>query len=250
MQLNINTDAAVIFTDRLEAIGKSALPNAVRETLSKAALDVKKNTMPKTADKEFELRRKNFFRANSIVDFAQGKNISSMRSAVGFFENKLSAKTTNFAVKDLEQQEYGGDIDGKSFIPLDNARIGKSYKKSVRANARISGFKNLPNVSNAKGANWKQRAIKTAVFTGVGKYMLATSGRVGSIYKITSIRRDKGNTVFKKIKMYSYDKNRKVKVHKTNFMKKSAEETQKNIDKIYVVEAKKQIDKYLGILMK
>jgi len=33
-------------------------------------------------------------------------------------------------------------------------------------------------------------------------------------------------------------------------MKKSAEETQKNIDKIYVIEAKKQIDKYLGILMK
>jgi hypothetical protein len=172
-----------------------------------------------------------------------------MRSAVGFNSQKLKGGN-NFAVKDLEQQEYGGDIDGKSFIPLDNARIGKSYKKSVRANARISGFKNLPNVSNAKGANWKQRAIKTAVFTGVGKYMLATSGRVGSIYKITSIRRDNGNTVFKKIKMYSYDKNRNVKVRATGFMEKSADISQKKMNDIYAVESKKQIDRYLGILMK
>ena len=54
----------------------------------------------------------------------------------------------------------------------------------------------------------------------------------------------------KLLALYDYQKGRSVKVDKTNFMKKSAEETQKNIDKIYVVEAKKQIDKYLGILMK
>jgi hypothetical protein len=249
MQIDINTDAAIVFSDILERIGKSALPNAVRETLSKTALDVKQKTMPQTAETLFTNRRKNFFKANSVVDFAKGKDINSMRSAVGFNSQKLKGGN-NFAVKDLEQQEYGGDIDGKSFIPLDNARIGKSYKKSVRANARISGFKNLPNVSNAKGANWKQRAIKTAVFTGVGKYMLATSGRVGSIYKITSIRRDNGNTVFKKIKMYSYDKNRNVKVRATGFMEKSADISQKKMNDIYAVESKKQIDRYLGILMK
>jgi len=247
MQLNINTDAAVIFTDKLEAIGKSALPNAVRETLSKAALDVKKNTMPKTADKEFESRKKNFFRANSIVDFAKGKDISSMRSAVGFFENKLSAKTTNFAVKDLEQQEYGGDIAGKAFIPLDNARVGKSYNKSVRANARISKLK-IINAKNQRGKTKEQKFKVAVIKAGVGGNVLGSTKKGETIlWRVQSILK---NGQPKLIALYDYQKGRKVKVDRTNFMKKSAEETQKNIDKIYVIEAKKQIDKYLGILMK
>jgi hypothetical protein len=247
MQLNINTDAAVIFTDRLEAIGKSALPNAVRETLSKAALDVKKNTMPKTVDKQFESRRKNFFRANSIVDFAQGKDISSMRSAVGFFENKLSAKTTNFAVKNLEQQEFGGNISNKAFIPLDNARVGKSYNRLVRANSRISKLK-ITSAKNQKGAT-KEQKFKVAVLkAGVGGNVLGSTKKGETIlWRVQSILK---NGQPKLLALYDYQKGRSVKVDKTNFMKKSAEETQKNIDKIYVVEAKKQIDKYLGILMK
>jgi len=246
MQLNINTDAAVIFTDKLEAIGKSALPNAIRETLSKAALDVKRNTMPKKVDKEFESRRKNFFRANSIVDFAQGKDISSMRSTVGFFENKLSAKTTNYAVKDLEQQEYGGNIAGKAFIPLDNARVGKSYNKSIRANARISKLK-ITRLRNQKGAT-KEQKFKVAVLkAGVGGHVLGSTKKGENIlWRVQSILK---NGQPKLLALYDYQKARKVKVNKTNFMKESAEETQKHIDDIYVIEAKKQIDKYLGILM-
>jgi hypothetical protein len=246
MQIDINTDAAVVFSDILERIGKSALPNAVRETLSKTALDVKQKTMPKTAEAEFTNRRKNFFKANSVVDFAKGKDINSMRATVGFNDNKLTGGN-NFAVKDLEQQEYGGMIDGKSFIPLDPARVGKSYSKSVRANARISKLKFI-NARNQKGASKEQKFLNAVFKAGVGGNVLGSTKKGENI--IWKVQRINKSGQPKLIPLYDYRKSRKVKVKRTKFMEQSALISQKKMNDIYVIEAKKQIDHYLGILMK
>ncbi len=262
MELNINTDAAVIFTDKLEAIGKSALPNAIRETLSKAALDVKTNTMPKTADKEFESRRKNFFRANSVVDFAKGKDINSMRSAVGFNSQKLTGGN-NFAVKDLEQQEYGGAIDGKSFIPLDPARVGKNNKKNVSVRNRMNQMKNIVFAGASRGTGksrvaskkqrWIRAAFKARSLYGdnalvMGNYRNGrqTLSRIDSISSSLKTRQIQ----IKRTPIYSFKKNRLVTVKGTGFMERAARESQLNMNLIYITEARKQVDRYLGILMK
>lgn len=42
MQLNVNTDATVALTNKLEKLHKSAFPVAVRSTLNSAAFDMKK----------------------------------------------------------------------------------------------------------------------------------------------------------------------------------------------------------------
>jgi hypothetical protein len=246
MQLDINTDAAVVFSDILEKIGKSALPNAVRETLSKTALDVKQKTMPKTAETEFTNRKKNFFKANSVVDFAKGKDINSMKAAVGFNSQKLTGGN-NFAVKDLEQQEHGGKIDGKSFIPLDPARIGKSYSKSVRANARISKLK-FVNARNQKGSSKEQKFTAAVFKAGVGGNVLGSTKKGENIiWKVQRLSKSGKPTL---IPLYDYRKSRKISVKKTAFMEKSAEISKKKMNDIYVSEAKKQVDHYLGILMK
>lgn len=246
MQLDINTDAAIVFSDILEKIGKSALPNAVRETLSKTALDVKQKTMPKTAETEFVNRSKNFFKANSVVDFAKGKDINSMQAAVGFNSQKLKGQS-NFAVKDLEQQEYGGKIDGKSFIPLEPARVSKSYSKNVRANARISNLKFI-NAKNQKGKTKEQKFTAAVFKAGVGGNVLGSTKKGENI--IWKVQRLYKSGKPKLIPLYDYQKSRKISVKKTNFMSKSAEVSQKKMNSIYVTESRKQIDHYLGILMK
>jgi hypothetical protein len=237
--LDVNSDAVVKFSNKLDKLGKSALPNAVRETLSKAALDVKQRTMPHQAKSEFVQRTKTFFKANSRVEFAKGKDIDSMRSVVGFTEHALRG-SDNYAVDDLQQQEYGGTIGGKSFIPQQEARVSKSVKKNVRANFRIEKLRNLKSVSDAPGKNWADRFFKTALHVGVGGMVLSTSGRSGAIYRIDSI--EKGR--IKKTKLYSFSKNRTVKVSGTGFMGKASAESADSISHIYLKEAQKQIDRY------
>ena len=111
---SIDTKASKDFAAKLQQMKASAFPNAVRETLSKAALNVKQKTMPISAKKAFTERQKNFFKANSKVDFAKGKDIKTMQSEVGFISEKLKGNS-NYAVKDLEAQENGGQITNRSF---------------------------------------------------------------------------------------------------------------------------------------
>ncbi len=138
MQLNINTEAARKFTNSLNEISKSAIPVSVRGALNDTAFDVKTNTMPRKAQDIFVLRQNNFFKANSRVEPAVGFNVNSMSAAVGFYENKLVNSRNNYAVKDLEQQEDGGLIGGRSFIPLPAARTGNSNKGKVKSSLRIT----------------------------------------------------------------------------------------------------------------
>src|SRR5687767_16018423 len=84
MELNINSDAVVKHTNTLEKMHRSAMPLAIRNTLNSVAFDVKKNTMPASAEREFVTRAPNFFKANSRVEMARGWNVDSMQSVVGF----------------------------------------------------------------------------------------------------------------------------------------------------------------------
>ncbi|MBL4809315.1 MAG: hypothetical protein JKY43_04565, partial [Phycisphaerales bacterium] len=46
VEFNVNTDAVVSLTNKLEKLHKSAFPVAVRGTLNSAAFDVKQKSMP------------------------------------------------------------------------------------------------------------------------------------------------------------------------------------------------------------
>lgn len=244
IQLNINTTAIVKFTAKLEKLHRSALPSAIRGTLNNAAFDVKQNTMPKSVAQNFKRREPRFFSANSKYEKAGGFDVNKMKATFYFFENKLANQGTNYAVQDLEQQEYGGEIRHRNYVGLEGARKGKSKLGNIRPNARLSTIKKIINGKEAKGKNWAQRAIKSSVFAGVDGFVLMP-GRKGSVlWRIDSLKRKGGNIVFKKIKLYSFNKNRVVKPHATNFMKEASSETQKKIDAIYIKEAQRQIEKY------
>ena len=56
-----------------------------------------------------------------------------------------------------------------------------------------------------------------------------------------SIKKIKGKAVVKTKALYNYEKNRKVNVKGTRFMKNAAMKTRDKIDDFYIKEAKRQI---------
>ena len=128
MQLNVNTDAVVAFTNKLEKLNRSAFPVAVRTALNSAAFHMKKDAIINSAKDNFIQRKPSFFKANSKVLPANGFDVNTMQSKVGFTGNSQ-------AVEDLEQQEQGGTIKGRSFLSIGDessnnpARSGGSYGK-------------------------------------------------------------------------------------------------------------------------
>ncbi len=253
MKLNVNTDAVVVMTNRLEKLHRSAFPTAVRETLNRAALDVKKDTLLRSADSNFVKREPNFFRANSRVEFARGYDVFTMQATVGMLEQNLKGEHNN-AVQDLEQQERGGNIDGRSFLPLYKARVGNSMNKKVKANLRISDIRKTWNTRvvdarKQQAKNKKEAFVRAAIKAGAGGFVLSEE-YFGSriLFRIDSVMsRVKGkNTVIRKTGIYSVKKGFQAKVKETNFMKNASLESGGKLERFYHEEGKKQIERLMG----
>lgn len=240
--LNINTDAVVVHTNRLEKMHRSALPSAVRGALNGAAFDVKKNTMPDSAVDAFENRAPNFFKANSRVEPARGFDMRSMKATVGFTESGLRG-ANNYAVKNLEQQEQGGTIKRRSFIPTDIAR-GGSKNKLVRPSNRLSTIGNIVVASRARGRSDQEKFVKSAISAGRGGYVLAEFRGQHILWRINSLtRKDAKSWRFKLTPLYSYEEGRNVRVKATGFMKKASLKSAEKIEGIFIKEAERQIER-------
>jgi hypothetical protein len=240
MQLNVNTDAAVVYTNQLEKMHRSAFPNAVRGALNKAAFNTKTNTLLNTSSEKFINRSPNFFKANSRVDMAKGWKISEMASIIGMTSQGLSGGN-NFAVKDLEQQEEGGTIKGKSYIPLDPAR-GGSGVKAVRPGNRLSKIKRIVNARDTVGKSRRQKFLGAAIKAGVGGYVLGNFNKK-ILWRIEAISKKRKGNVIRKKALYSFKEKRTVKVSGTDFMKKASLQSAIKIESFFIAEAKRQIEK-------
>ena len=220
---NINTDEAVVYTNKLEKLHRSALPVAIRGTLNSAAFDVKQKTIPLVTQTTFEERRKNFFKAKSRVIMARGFNIRSMSSQVGFF-----GAENNQAVENLEKQERGGLIPGRTFIPMDTARVGKSHSRN------ISGRNKLKNIRAIDRINAKKDFARKVNKAGVGGHIIYK----GTLFSVQSTERGK----IKLKPLYSFDKGRSAKITKaTRFMRKATTISVSKMNSFYIKEATKQI---------
>jgi hypothetical protein len=237
MKFNINSDAAVKFTNTLEKLHRSALPNAIRSALNSTAFDVKQNTMPAKAKDEFINRSPNFFKANSRVEMAKGWDLSNMKAIVGFTENGLQGGN-NYAVKDLEQQEHGGTIKSKSFIPTDEARGSKSNAKPVRPVNRLSNVKNVVK-ANKKGAK-KSDFVKSAIHAGVGGHVIGNFIKK-KLFRIDSIKKSRGAIKIRKTAIYSFEDGRSVQVKATGFMRSASIQSANKMEMFYAIEANKQV---------
>ncbi len=235
--ININNDEVVILTNKLEKLHRSALPVAIRGALNSSAFDVKQKTMPISAERNFINRSRNFFKVNSRVEMAKGFNVDAMKSTVGFVTSQL--RGSDQAVEDLEEQEYGGTIKGRSFIPMDTAR-GGSKARAVRPGNRLSKIRNIVNAAKARGKTKKQKFLKSVIHAGKGGYVIGNNNPK-TLFKITSIVRRGNLMIVKKKPLYSFEEGRSIKVSRTGFMKSATLKSAKKLNDFYIKEAEKQI---------
>lgn len=222
-------------------MAKHVLPVAVRSTLNGAAFDVKKSSMPISAKKNFIQRKPTFFKANSRVETAKGLDMKNMKAIVGF----IPKTGTDKSVDDLEQQEHGGDIGGRAFIPLAAARTSGSWNKTVRNKMRISDVKKkVVDINDTTGANDKVKYIKSAMHAGKGGFVLG-SEKDGkrSLMHIRSIVRKGKNTIVSSKAVFSVKGGRKVTPPTTHFMEKASLQSAGKLEDIFIKEANRQISK-------
>ncbi len=238
-RFNVNMDEAVIFAAKLDKMGKTALPYAIRTALNSAAFNVKKETMPKEAKSTFTNRNPNFFKANSRVEMASGNNIRQMKSIVGFIEGGLKGGN-NFAVKDLEKQEHGGEIKKKSFIPTDAARSGGSNKKQVKAQNRLSAINKIVNSRLSTGKTEKARFFSSVKHAGVGGYVLSEYKEQTILWRVNSLKRGKDGKL-KLSAVYSFKDKRSVHVDSTKFMQTASLKSNRHMATYFIAAAQKVI---------
>lgn len=241
IKFNVDTDAVIRLTNNLEKLTKSAFPVAVRGTLNSLAFDVKKNTMPKSALR-FKRREKNFFKANSTVHKAKGFDLKSMESKVGFTDNRADNK----AVEDLEQQEHGGTIGGRKYIPVNTARVSKRNNKKVATRNRLGriGIKNIVRTKDVSGKNEKEKFVKSVIKAGKGGFVQSEFKGVNMVWRVNSLKRSR-NGQFKLTAVYIVNDSKKVKVRGTGFMKKATAKTAKKADDFYINQAERQFERAL-----
>lgn len=243
--LNINADAVVKHTLRLEKLNKRGLPYAVRNSLNSAAFDVKTNTMPKQAKATFTERAPTFFKSTSKVNPATGYSLPNMQAVVGFVKG-VKEKETGRATDDLEQQEDSGLIGGRAMIPMNPARAGKKYNRRVSNKNRLAAI-NSAKVVDAKNSNGKTRQaafFSSAWFAGKGNYVISnvtTTNGNKMLMRVNSIVRKGGDTVVNSTPLYAVRKGRKVAVKRTSFMRKASTASAEKIERFYIEEAEKQI---------
>lgn len=242
--LDVNTDACVTLTDRLERLNRSAFPVAVRQTLNQAAFDVKQNTLPKSAANNFIRRSPNFFKTFSAVDKATGWNVNTMKSIVGMTDRgKVTART---AVQNMEKQEHGGIInDGSDY--LKDARGGNNKKKVAKRN--YYNKNNIIRGSFSRGGTAKSRFIAAAFAAAKNKKMVSfNSGSGRYVMSVTSIKKSRTGDISIKSKLLIKSRRGKpVKITPTHFSQEAAMATRKKVDMFYKKEAEKQFKRALKI---
>ena len=191
-----------------------------------------------SASEAFTQRNKSFFKSKSKVMMAKGFNMNSMKATVGFI-----GASKNQAVDDLEKQERGGEIGGRSFIPMNTARVSKSQSKSVRKQNRYNDIRNLVDARKMKGRNDGQKFIKGALKAGVGGVVLADYKSKTILWRINSLNRSGGH--FKLTALYSFKRDRNVKVEGTNFMQRATLQSAQKMDMFYQIQAQKQIKRLM-----
>lgn len=214
MKLDVNTDASIQLTAKLEKLHRSAFPSAVRNTLNDVAFETKK-LIPQKAEGNFTIRQKNLFKRMSIVQKAQGWNLNSMVSKVGIDGTKGSLSDG------LEKQETGGNLKGRKLTPHNMGRISGNYAKKLKVKNQ---FSKIDKIGTSK------RRVKGS------KYFRIDKGSKGTVFE----------KVGKRITpIYNYRSNPITKLKKQSFIEPSAKEAIKQVEMLYNKNANFQFKKYL-----
>lgn len=149
--ISIDTKELEYYKKRLEKIGRSDFPLAVRSAVNETAVNMRTQTMPRNFNDNFIIRRKTFLKSQSGTNFCKNTfDINSMISETGI-SDKLEVG------KRLELQEIGGTINNRA-IPLDATRRSGNRSKVQKKDFYFKPFKDAKKGTIGKIGN--KRIVK------------------------------------------------------------------------------------------
>jgi len=248
-RMNVNTDAAIILTAKLERLNKSAFPSAVRSSLNDAAFHQKKSELLDSAKKNMTVRNPAFFRKFTGVKRATGFDVGSMYSEVGFKNTDPNPIKGKKAIEGMEHNEIGGSDDTGAMY-MKKARTSNSARKLVRRKARFDKSRIAKGTSsNVKSKKLAFMANVIASFNEKEPTFIQTSkGRfLVQVTKISSSisGKRKGKLDIKMDFLMRSRKEHKAKAKATHFSREAALKTQQKMDDFYLKNATFQFNKVL-----
>lgn len=251
---NVNTDASIILTAKLERLNKTAFPNAVRSTLSDGAFSMKQEGILKSAKKNMKVKAPNFFKANTGVDRAKGFNVNQMSATVGFM-NKRGLSANKAVTYGMEANEIGAtDSTGLKYYPATRGSRGMVKKSQYFDKSNITESYKSSNIKTKKLASdsYMARAYsslksKKAVFVNTSKGRALIKVKSITKYKRSNKKKgiSKGGLKINSTLLMMDRTHKKARAKATHFNKEAAIETSKMMDDFYAKNAKFQFEKVL-----
>tara|TARA_R110000868_G_scaffold316415_1_gene577288 strand:+ start:99 stop:854 length:756 start_codon:yes stop_codon:yes gene_type:complete len=241
---NVNTNATIALTAKLERLNKQAFPSAVRSTLNDAAFAMKKGNILESAKKNMTVRNPAFFRKFTGVNRANGFDVRSMNSEVGFVNTDPNKEKGRKAIEGMEHNEVGGSDDtGAMYLP--KSRTSNSSKRLVKKKARFS----RGNIATGTSSKMKTKKLN----------FIANAYASAKENKPTFIQTSKGSFLVQVTKFSSNHSKLKIKMNflmrsrrthaahakATHFNLEAAMKTQKEMEGFYVKNAEFQFNKVL-----
>jgi hypothetical protein len=242
--ITVDTKEIVKLTAQLTSVHRAAFPNAVRFTLSDLAFDVKKNTLlPALSQSEMIIRSPQFFKRYSGAQKATGWDISAMQSQVGMIPSGGATK----AVGRLKEQEEGGTLTNRSFVPDIKVRIGANERGRVRRSGYMNRLSLVGHISRGDKLSLIRTVTGTRISSGgSGKGNVIIYGSV--LYEIQGFKRIRQSDIIKLHlkKLYAYRKDREIHLKPQRFMQRSAMESGQKLQDIFNKNAERQLKKFLN----
>ena len=233
-QFNVNTDAVIHLTAKLERLNKSAFPAAVRATLSDGAFEMKKTNILESAKRNMVVRNKTVFKKFTGVERARfNRNVEAMSATVGFIP-KDGVKGSK--VPDgMEANEKGG-TDDDGWMYLKKTRVTGSKDRLVRNKSRfkksnILNTRKARNIATKKSLNFVQLAFES--FDQKKAFHFRTKKGLVLAQATSFIDGGKGSPKIKLDFLMRDRKNFKAKSKATHFNKEAAQKTQKQMEGFY-----------------
>ena len=246
IKFNVNTDATIALTARLERLNKSAFPSAVRSTLSDGAFEMKKKNILDSAKINMRVKNRGVFKKFTGVKKATGFNIDSMQSEVGFIP-KDGVKGDKVP-KGMEGNEVGGtDNDGAMY--LKGARQQNSRKRNVLLKNRYDKNKLAKgHIKRIRGAEKKASSVMAMMAgweEGKPVFIRAKSG-IGYVVEVLGVFDMKSGKRDFKLNFLMRSRTKKPsKMKATHFNREAAIKTSKQMDVFYKKNAEFQFNKVL-----
>jgi len=242
----VKSDQLLNYTLSLQKINDVALPFAVQNTLNAVSKDVKKRTLKKLTEQQFDIKKRTFFTANSAFKPYKAKqfnyNINRIKSEVGITKGK---KANEKATKQVGYQQTATPIK-RSVNPLGDKPQTKATIDILSKKPEVyDSEQSYPEGNSVAYIRKADRARRNK--TG----LLIKNGRRGAVNKVVSMKRrkptkrDPRKMVIKVKPIASYRESGRVDLKtKKPFLNNAVLKSSDDImEKTFIKEAEKQIER-------